>query len=49
MLSHREHEATDLSSRDQETLVSTLLEENPQPNAALQRAAHAHDAYTGRE
>lgn len=45
----REHESISLSSRDQETLVSALLEENPQPNEALQRAARAHDACIKRE
>lgn len=44
----REYEMMDLTNRDREVLVSALLEENPQPNAALQRAARAHDAYTGR-
>lgn len=44
----REHETINMTTRDRDTLVSALLEENPQPNAALQRAAHAHDVYTGR-
>ena len=44
----RKHETMDLTDRDREALVSALLEENPQPNAALQRAARAHDTYTGR-
>lgn len=37
----------DMTERDRETLVSALLEECPQPNDALQRAARAHDVYTG--
>lgn len=45
----REYETMDLTDRDRETLVSALLEEDPQPNAALQRAARAHDVYTGRK
>ena len=44
----REHETMGLTDRDRAVLVDALLEENPQPNAALQRAARAHDAYTGR-
>lgn len=44
----REHETMDLTERDRAVLVDALLEENPQPNAALQRAARAHDVYTGR-
>ena len=44
----REHETMDLTDRDREVLVSALLEEDPLPNPALQRAARTHDAYTGR-
>lgn len=44
----QQHREMDLSDRDREVLVSGLLEQDPEPNEAMKRAARAHDAYTGR-
>jgi len=44
----QEHETLRLSQRDRDVLVSALLDETAEPNAALRRAVRAHDDYTGR-